>query len=64
MEHFGELYDSLSVAAETESLEAECFIDIYGANAGYIGTFQVNTTNGQIQSHWNLVGPPPRPDTL
>ena len=59
MPEFGQIYDSLVVSAESAHTNANWFIDVYGANAGYIGTFQGHTDDGHIEAVWNLVGPPP-----
>jgi hypothetical protein len=59
VEHFGELYSSLVILAQSGHPDADWYIDVYGANAGYIGTFGSHTYNGLIEVAWNLVGPPP-----
>lgn len=60
IEHFGELYDSLVILAQSAHAEAYWYIDVYGGNAGYIGTFGPGyTDNGLIEVAWNLIGPPP-----
>jgi hypothetical protein len=59
IEHFGELYDSVLLTAESSHPDADWYIDIYGSESGYIGTFGGHTFDGQIYASWNLVGPPP-----
>jgi hypothetical protein len=57
--HFGDLYPNLVMTAESLHTNVDWYADVYGANAGYIGTFGGHTTNGNIYVSWNLVGPPP-----
>lgn len=57
IEHFGELYDSVLITAQLAHTNAHWFVDIYGSNAGYIGTFEGDTTDGTIYGWWDLVGP-------
>jgi hypothetical protein len=59
IEHFGELYDSLLLTAELAHPDADWYIDIYGSESGYIGTFGGHTYDGQIYGYWDLTGPPP-----
>lgn len=59
IDHFGELSDSLLITAESAHLDADWYVHIYGSEAGYIGTFGDHTTDGQIYTWWDLVGPPP-----
>jgi hypothetical protein len=56
---FGQLYDSLDIAVQSAHADAEWYIDVYGANAGYIGTFGGHTYDGNIEVVWDLIGPPP-----
>ena len=59
MPQFGQLYDVLYISAESAHADADWYVDVYGANAGYIGTFGGHTYDGRIEIAWNLVGPPP-----
>ena len=59
IEHYGELYDTLLIAAQSAHTNADWHVDIYGSEAGYIGTFAGHTDDGNIYGVWNLVGPPP-----
>lgn len=59
MPYFGQLGDTLLISAQSAHTDTDWTIDIYGANAGYIGTFAGHTTNGSIYGWWDLVGPPP-----
>jgi len=59
MPGFGQLGNSLLISAQSAHANVNFLIDIYGANAGYIGTFSGYTPDGSIYGWWNLVGPPP-----
>jgi hypothetical protein len=59
MPSFGELGDSLLITAQSAHLDTDWLIDVYGANAGYIGTFSGHTYDGSIYGVWDLTGPPP-----
>lgn len=59
IEHYGELYDSVLITAQSAHPDADWWVDIYGSDAGYIGTFAGHTTDGNIYGWWDLVGPPP-----
>lgn len=59
MPYFGELGDSLLITAQSAHADTDYWIDIYGANAGYIGTFSGHTSDGNIYGWWDLVGGPP-----
>jgi hypothetical protein len=59
IDYYGELYDALLITAESAHTDADWFIDIYGSESGYIGTFGGHTYDGHIYGWWDLVGPPP-----
>ncbi|MDH7503117.1 MAG: hypothetical protein QHJ82_10485 [Verrucomicrobiota bacterium] len=59
MPHFGQLGNTLLISAQSAHTDTDWWIDIYGANAGYIGTFAGHTYDGTIYGWWDLVGPPP-----
>lgn len=59
MSLYGQLYDSLYITAQSAHAEADWYIDVYGAESGYIGTFGGHTDDGNIEAVWNLIGPPP-----
>lgn len=59
MPYFGELDNTLLISAQSAHLDTDWTIDIYGANAGYIGTFAGHTYDGSIYGWWDLTGPPP-----
>jgi hypothetical protein len=59
MPSFGELDNTLLISAQSAHTDTDWWIDIYGANAGYIGTFSGHTTDGNIYGYWDLFGPPP-----
>lgn len=59
IEHYGELYDAVLITAQSAHTNADWFIDIYGSDSGYIGTFGGHTDDGNIYAWWDLVGPPP-----
>ena len=56
---FGQLYDSLYITAQSAHADADWYIDVYGGDSGYIGTFGGHTYDGNIEVVWNLIGPPP-----
>lgn len=58
-DEFGELGNSLVVSAVSAHTNIDYYIDVYGANAGYIGTVQGHSDDGNIYWVWNLQGPPP-----
>lgn len=57
IEHYGELYDAVLITAHLGHPVASWFIDVYGSDAGYIGTFSGSTTDGNIYGWWDLIGP-------
>lgn len=57
IEQFGELNDSVLITAQSAHTNADWTVDVYGSNAGYIGTFSGHTTDGSIYGWWDLVGP-------
>ena len=57
MPSFGELGDSLLIRATSAHPDTDWYIDVYGANGGYIGTFGGHTYDGDIAVAWNLIGP-------
>ena len=59
MPYFGQLDNTLLISAQSAHTDTDWMIDIYGANAGYIGTFTGHTYDGDIYGWWDLVGPPP-----
>jgi len=59
IEHYGELYDAVLITAQSAHTNADWYIDIYGSEAGYIGTFGGHTDDGDIYAWWDLIGPPP-----
>ncbi len=59
MPEFGQLYDSLYISAQSAHIDADWYIDVYGADSGYIGTMGGHTYDGHIEVVWNLIGPPP-----
>lgn len=59
IEHYGELYDAVLITAQSAHTNADWYVDIYGSDAGYIGTFGGHTDDGNIYAWWDLVGPPP-----
>jgi hypothetical protein len=59
MPYFGQLDNTLLISAQSAHTNTNWTIDIYGANAGYIGTFAGHTSDGSIYGWWDLVGPPP-----
>jgi hypothetical protein len=59
MTRFGELGNTLLISAQSAHTNTDWMIDIYGANAGYIGTFAGHTSDGSIYGWWDLTGPPP-----
>ena len=59
MSSFGELGNQLLISAQSAHTDTDWTIDIYGANAGYIGTFAGHTYDGTIYGTWDLTGPPP-----
>lgn len=59
MPYFGQLDNTLLISAQSAHEDTDWLIDIYGANAGYIGTFGGHTYDGTIYGRWDLVGPPP-----
>ena len=59
MPTFGQLDNTLLISAQSAHADVDYLIDIYGGNAGYIGTFSGHTTDGSIYGWWDLVGPPP-----
>ncbi|MBP7827829.1 MAG: hypothetical protein BWX84_02750 [Verrucomicrobia bacterium ADurb.Bin118] len=59
MPYFGQLDNTLLISAQSAHTDTDWWIDIYGANAGYIGTFAGHTFDGTIYGWWDLVGPPP-----
>jgi hypothetical protein len=59
MDYYGELYNAVLFTAESAHTNADWFVDVYGSGAGYIGTFNGHTDDGQIYFWWDLVGPPP-----
>ena len=59
MPQFGQEYDSLYIAAQSAHTNADWYIDVYGGDSGYIGTFGGHTYDGNIEIVWNLAGPPP-----
>lgn len=59
MSSFGELGNSLLISAQSAHTDTDWTIDVYGANAGYIGTFTGHTYDGNIYGAWDLTGPPP-----
>ena len=59
MPSFGELGNSLVIAAQSAHLDTDWTADVYGGNAGYIGTFSGHTFDGSIYGVWDLTGPPP-----
>jgi hypothetical protein len=54
---FGELYDSLLITAQSTHTNADWYVDVYGSDSGYIGTFSGHTDDGNIYGSWDLVGP-------
>ena len=59
MSSFGELGNQLLVSAQSAHTNVDWAVDVYGANAGYIGTFGGHTDDGSIYFTWDLTGPPP-----
>jgi hypothetical protein len=59
MPYFGQLDNTLVISAQSAHTDTDWMIDIYGGNAGYIGTFSGHTFDGSIYGWWDLVGPPP-----
>jgi hypothetical protein len=59
IEHYGELYNAVLITAQSAHTDADWHVDVYGSDAGYIGTFSGHTYDGNIYGWWNLVGPPP-----
>lgn len=57
--YFGQLDNTVLITSQSAHLDTDWWVDIYGGNAGYIGTFTGHTTDGNIYGYWNLVGPPP-----
>jgi hypothetical protein len=58
-DHFGDLYNSVLISAVSAHTNIDYYIDIYGANAGYIGTLGGHSDDGNIYGYWDLTGPPP-----
>ncbi|HWD92489.1 MAG TPA: hypothetical protein VG938_09070 [Verrucomicrobiae bacterium] len=56
---FGELGDTLLISAVSAHTNVDYDIDIFGANAGYIGTISGHSDDGNIYGYWDLIGPPP-----
>lgn len=59
MSSFGQLGNSVVIAAQSAHLDTDWTADVYGGNAGYIGTFSGHTFDGSIYGVWDLTGPPP-----
>ena len=57
MPTFGQDSDSLLITAQSAHPDADWYIDVYGAQTNYIGTFSGHTTDGIIGVVWNLIGP-------
>jgi hypothetical protein len=57
MPRFGELGNSLMLAAQSAHTNVDWWIDIYDSQYVYIGTFAGHTYNGSIEGVWNLRGP-------
>jgi hypothetical protein len=58
-DNFGDLYSSVLISAVSAHTNIDYYIDIYGANAGYIGTLGGHSDDGNIYGYWDLTGPPP-----
>jgi hypothetical protein len=54
---FGELGNTLLISAVSAHTNIDYYIDIYGANAGYIGTLGGHSDDGIIYGYWDLQGP-------
>lgn len=59
MPMFGQEYNALYITAQSAHADAEWYVDVYGGEAGYIGTFGGHTYDGNIEIVWDLTGPPP-----
>ena len=57
MPTFGQDYDSLLITAQSKHTNADWYIDVYGEQEDYIGTFSGHTDDGSIGVVWNLLGP-------